>query len=74
MAHIPTTPKGSVIELDRAHIDTVRADFVKNEVKITISVHLDKALLEKREQLAFLAWDEATIVSVSIQPLQEKLL
>lgn len=74
MASIQTTPTGETIELPRAHIESVKADFIKKEVKITLSVSLDEELLAMRERLAFLAWDDASQVKVTIEPLQQKLL
>ena len=38
------------------------------------TVTLDEDLLSMRERLAFLAWDDASQVRVTIEPLQQKLI
>ena len=74
MAEISTSPTGEIIEIKRAHIDSLKADFVKREVKITLSISLDEELLALRDRLAFLAWDDSSQVKVTIEPLQARLL
>ena len=74
MADISTLPTGEIVEIKRAHVESFKADFVKREVKITLSISLDEELLALRERLAFLAWDDASQVRVTIEPLQHKLI
>ena len=74
MADIQTSPTGETIEIQRVHIESLKADFVKREVKITLSVSLDEELLALRDKLAFLAWDDDSRVRVTIEPLQHRLI
>jgi len=60
------------IEIKNATIAAVKADFVKREVRLTVSFTLNDDALALREQLAFLAFDESPI-SLSLQPMQLKL-
>lgn len=74
MTQIRTYPQGDTIKIDRAHVRAVRADFVKQEVRITISLPLNDESLAMRHQLAALAIDpDEHLVAVEIQPLQLRL-
>jgi len=75
MSAIKAVPDGDPINIERAQVVAVKADFVKNVVRITLNLALDEHALAIRKRLALLAWDaDQNPVNVEIQPLQMRLI
>lgn len=56
-----TSPAFAPIEFDNAYLESARADLVKRQIKITISIPLDDDTLLLRERLAFIAFDQKAV-------------
>lgn len=73
MSSLIASPRGEPIEVDRANVKSVKADFVKQTITLTFTLPLNQETLALRQQFAMLAASDEFPVSVSIQPMQLRL-
>ena len=52
------------IKIEMCHVKAVRADLLASRVTITFTASLDAEMLDVRQRLAFLAFDEAAVTLI----------
>lgn len=72
MPHSVTPPNPPPLEIQKAYIDSIRADLVKRQVTIKLVVGLSPEVLELRPRLAELSELEIP-ADVVFHPAQKKL-